>query len=162
MVGAIPYCEVFYELGDCVIEIAVLSALVVIVISLLLIARRSGAKRKHNLHENGNQAAKSRENRTLKNSACPLCGSTLSHGQSVHSVVYSDKADTIAEVYGCPYCYRKNAKIKRSCPICGVVLPADEFLIGRMLRDRKPSHLHVLGCTICRKIPSSYKFKTPD
>ena len=80
---------------------------------------------------------------------CPLCGTALKKGEKVRTVVYPAKGDTLAEVYGCPYCYGENATAVRICPFCKKPVPDDGFVIGRMFKEGR--HLHVLGCTLCRK-----------
>jgi len=80
---------------------------------------------------------------------CPLCGTPLKRGEKVKTVVYSVKTDTLAEVYGCPYCYGENATALRICPVCKKPIAEDGYVIGRMFKEGR--HLHVLGCTGCRK-----------
>lgn len=80
---------------------------------------------------------------------CPLCGTLLKRGETVKTVVYTKKADTLAEVYGCPYCYGESATAVRTCPVCKKPVPENGCVIGRMFKEGR--HLHVLGCTGCRK-----------
>lgn len=80
---------------------------------------------------------------------CPLCGSPLKKGETVKTVVYPSKGDTLAEVFGCPFCYGETAVAVRICPVCKKPVPEDGFVIGRMFKEGR--HLHVLGCTGCRK-----------
>lgn len=80
---------------------------------------------------------------------CPLCGSPLKKGETVKTVVYPAKGDTLAEVFGCPYCYGETATVPRICPVCKKPVPDDGYVIGRMFKEGR--HLHVLGCTACRK-----------
>ncbi len=80
---------------------------------------------------------------------CPLCGTPLKKGETVKTVIYPAKGDTLAEVFGCPYCYGPNATAVRICPVCKKPVPPDGHVIGRMFKKNR--HLHVLGCTGCRK-----------
>lgn len=80
---------------------------------------------------------------------CPLCGSPLKKGETVKTVVYSAKGDTLAEVFGCPYCYGESAIAVRKCPVCKKPIAEEGYVIGRMFKEGR--HLHVLGCTGCRK-----------
>ncbi|MBN1686518.1 MAG: hypothetical protein JW852_07670, partial [Spirochaetales bacterium] len=81
---------------------------------------------------------------------CPLCGSLLVKGETVKTIVYPSTGDTLAEVYGCPYCYGVNATAVRICPVCKKPVPDGGYVIGRMFKEGR--HLHVLGCTRCRKL----------
>lgn len=91
---------------------------------------------------------------------CPLCGSLLRRGQTVHSVVFSGEAhgtgssreprDSIAHLFGCPYCHPANADHPRICPVCSRTVPADGYVIARMFEKPGRKHVHVLGCTECR------------
>ena len=78
-------------------------------------------------------------------------------GERVHTVVYPGKADTIAEVFGCPYCHGEAANAPRRCPVCKQLIPEKGYVIGRMFRKPERSHLHIVGCTECRKRPADYK-----
>ncbi len=80
---------------------------------------------------------------------CPLCGTMLRKGETVKTTIYPAKGDTLAEVYGCPYCYGDRATATRICPYCRKPVPDGGHVIGRMFKERR--HLHVLGCTGCRK-----------
>ena len=75
--------------------------------------------------------------------------------------MYSGKSDTIAEVFGCKYCYGDDSQAARICPVCRESLPKDGYVIGRMFRTPEKNHLHVVGCTICRKRPADYKKQAP-
>jgi hypothetical protein len=90
---------------------------------------------------------------------CPICHTMLKRGETVHSVVFGKKnEDTIAHIFGCPYCYPDTGTTARICPVCMERLPADGYLIARMFerptkRNEGPKttrHVHVLGCTECR------------
>ncbi len=84
-----------------------------------------------------------------KTRPCPLCGSQLKKGETVKTVVYQGKSDTIAEMFGCVYCYGERAIAQRICPVCKDPVPEDGYVVGRMFREGR--HLHVVGCTRCRK-----------
>jgi len=99
---------------------------------------------------------------------CPLCGTMLRKGETVHSVVFSGPAyaqnpkkagvtpsrnrpeDHLAHLFGCPYCYPANDDHPRQCPVCTKVLPRDGYVIDRMFEKPGRKHVHVLGCTECR------------
>ena len=89
--------------------------------------------------------------------SCPLCGSGLRRGETLHTVVYPGKSDKLVDMYGCPYCYadhpRSNGKAPsaaRICPVCKEVLGAKDYLIGRLFEKPAKRHLHILGCSMCR------------
>lgn len=104
---------------------------------------------------------------------CPLCSTMLRRGETVHSVVFSGPAhegsvrrgtatapsargsqrtpeESMAHLFGCPYCYPPNADHPRVCPVCNQVVPADGYVIARMFEKPGRKHVHVLGCTLCR------------
>lgn len=89
---------------------------------------------------------------------CPLCGSMLRKGETVHSVVFSGGAqkrrdesqDYLAHLFGCPYCYPSNREHPRTCPVCSKTIPADGYVVARMFERPERKHVHVLGCTECR------------
>ena len=95
---------------------------------------------------------------------CPLCGSMLRRGETVHSVVFSGPAykqaastkrsrrpdDSIAHLFGCPYCHPANESRPRTCPVCSRTVPAGGYVIARMFERPDRKHVHVLGCTECR------------
>ena len=80
---------------------------------------------------------------------CPLCSTMLRKGETVKTVIYPAKGDTLAEVFGCPYCYGDHPSAVRICPVCQKPVPDGGHVIGRMFKERR--HLHVLGCTGCRR-----------
>jgi hypothetical protein len=105
---------------------------------------------------------------------CPLCGTMLRRGETVHSVVFSGPGpagttadgsgtstrtranqvqDAIAHLFGCPYCHPANEEHPRRCPVCRKVIPADGYVIARMFEKPGRKHVHVLGCTNCRTRP---------
>ncbi|HUX11798.1 MAG TPA: hypothetical protein VMW87_02150 [Spirochaetia bacterium] len=82
---------------------------------------------------------------------CPICHTMLKRGETVHSIVFGKKnEDTIAHLFGCPYCYPDNRKHARICPVCHKTLPAEGYLFARMFEKKGKRHVHVLGCTVCR------------
>lgn len=94
---------------------------------------------------------------------CPLCGTMLRRGETVHSAVFSGgravstrsgsaarPADYLTHIFGCPYCYPANAEHLRECPVCGKTVPEDGYVIARMFDKPGKKHVHVLGCTVCR------------
>lgn len=80
---------------------------------------------------------------------CPLCGEPLKRGETVHSILYHGKPDSLMEIYGCPYCEKPGAKNKRTCPVCKKEMPEDSFLIARVFDKPGKKHVHVLGCSNC-------------
>ena len=123
-----------------VIEILVLIILLLIVFMLLIVFRQ-----KKPAQSIGWRKGRKSEEKTRP---CPLCGSRLKKGERVRTVVLPGKADTLAEVYGCKYCFCERPTAVRICPVCLKPVPKDGYVIGRMFRERR--HLHVLGCTQCR------------
>lgn len=96
---------------------------------------------------------------------CPICGTMLRRGETVHTHVYSKEPERTPEsateaggrskealvhMFGCPYCYPANDKHPRICPVCHRELPPDGFLYARMFYRQSRRHVHVLGCTECR------------
>ena len=92
---------------------------------------------------------KNKSNPVERTRPCPLCGSPLKKGETVKTVIYPAKGDTLAEVFGCPYCYGDTAAAVRICPVCKKPIPEEGHVIGRMFKEGR--HLHVLGCTSCRE-----------
>jgi hypothetical protein len=105
-------------------------------------------------------ARKSRENlEVLK--PCPICGTMLRRGETVHSVVYSGggkkpepgrPVEYITHIFGCPYCYPVNEKVERTCPVCRRPVPEDGYVVARMFEKPGRNHVHVIGCTRCRRV----------
>lgn len=150
-------------------EIAVLLLMAVVVGVLIYTLVRLG-KGDYNLLAD-RMAKKSRSSlEVLK--PCPLCGTMLRRGETVHSVVFSGPAkatsidpatahpasrprssrpeDYLAHLFGCPYCYPANSEHRRTCPVCSRRLPDDGYVIARMFEKPGRKHVHVLGCTGCR------------
>jgi len=86
---------------------------------------------------------------------CPLCGSLLSVGEKVHSVVYATKTqDKLMEISGCPHC-RPPAVLRRVCPVCKKDLRPSDVVTARVFERQnetgaRRTHVHVLGCPRCR------------
>lgn len=104
-------------------------------------------------------ARRTRENlEVLK--PCPICGTMLRRGETVHSVVFSKgvkrepgrPVEYLTHIFGCPYCYPANDRMERTCPVCLKPLASDGYLIARMFEKPGRNHVHVLGCTRCRRI----------
>lgn len=151
-------------------ESAVLFAMAVIVGVLVLTLIRLG-KSDYSLLAN-RMAKKTRDNfEVLK--PCPLCGTMLRRGETVHSVVFSGPAhaqsvrhtavagepvrrptqpvnDHLAHLFGCPYCHPADPEHPRTCPVCRKVIPSGGYVVARMFEKPGRKHVHVLGCTECR------------
>ena len=80
---------------------------------------------------------------------CPLCGEMLKRGETVHSVLYPGKPDSLMEIYGCPYCEKTGSKNSRTCPVCKKTMKPDSVLIARVFEKPGKKHVHVLGCSSC-------------
>ncbi|MFW6312483.1 MAG: hypothetical protein ACOC2N_01195 [Spirochaetota bacterium] len=145
--------------------VLILMAAVVIVLILTLVRLGRGDYRL--LADR--MARKTRDNfEVLK--PCPLCGSMLRRGETVHSVVFSGPAhagsiapgtaarkpldrqidDYLAHLFGCPYCHPANDEHPRRCPACSRTIPPSGYVIARMFEKPGRKHVHVLGCTECR------------
>jgi len=121
--------------------------------------------RKSNYSQLANKMArKSRDNlEVLK--PCPLCGTMLRRGETVHSVVFSGgkqaapttgsrggrPPDYLSHIFGCPYCHPANREHPRTCPVCHRTIPEGGYVIARMFDKPGRKHVHVLGCTECRR-----------
>ena len=115
---------------------------------------------------------------------CPLCSTMLRKGETVHSVVFSGPAhaesvrpgsataaprpesrrtpeESMAHLFGCPYCYPPNGDHPRLCPVCNQVVPDDGYVIARMFEKPGRKHVHVLGCTRCRTPSGRASGRTP-
>ncbi len=80
---------------------------------------------------------------------CPLCREALKPGETVHSVLFPGKPDSLMEIYGCPYCEHPGSPRKRICPVCKKQLTDDGMLIARVFEKPGKKHVHVLGCNSC-------------
>lgn len=160
-----------------VIQSFLLAALVLIISILLYSTLKLGSKDYSALANH--MAGRSRTQLQLLK-PCPLCGTLLSPGERVHTVVYSGSTqgqaqapkgptgrpkESLVHMFGCPYCYPPNEQHLRRCPVCTRVIPPDGFVVARMFEkdDTNPNvtnprenrkkgrkHVHVLGCTVCR------------
>lgn len=152
-------------------EEAVLILMAVIVAALIYTLVRLGRTNYGQLADR--MAARSRRDFEVLR-PCPLCGTMLRRGETVHSVVFSGPAhseaaqrgtatpapqrsarktqpdDYLAHLFGCPYCYPANEKHPRTCPVCSRTIPAEGYVIARMFEKPGRKHVHVLGCTECR------------
>ncbi len=148
-------------------EGVVLILMAVVVVALILTLVRLGKGDYRLLADR--MARKTRDSfEVLK--PCPLCGTMLRRGETVHSVVFSGPAhaesitpgtaarkpasrqidDCLAHLFGCPYCHPANDDHPRNCPVCSRTIPADGYVIARMFEQPGRKHVHVLGCTECR------------
>ena len=84
-----------------------------------------------------------------KGSPCPICGSILTNGERVKSIVYPGKPDKIMHIFGCPLCYPSGQK--RFCPVCVKEIEGEGYLVARVFEKPGKTHVHVLGCSGCRK-----------
>ena len=80
---------------------------------------------------------------------CPLCGMSLRKGESVRTITFPGKIDSLSEMHGCPYCHGERAQRERICPVCRDVMSPEDYVIARMFKNG--THLHLLGCTRCRR-----------
>ncbi len=92
-----------------------------------------------------------RSQNELIHSTCPLCGSGLTKSEKVKSVLFKGNPDSMMEIYGCPYCYPPNNRVKRICPVCRKELKKDSIVIARVFIKPGKKHVHVLGCSDCYK-----------
>lgn len=89
---------------------------------------------------------------------CPICGTPLLRGETVHSHLYPGKPDGMMYIYGCPFCHAKHPRFKggrdveRHCPFCKGIIPESGWVVARVFEKPEKTHVHVLGCTECRKV----------
>ena len=125
--------------------------------------------RKSNYSQLANRMARKTRDSLEVLKPCPLCGTMLRRGETVHSVVFSgggatdSKAqvtpaeegrrpvDYLTHIFGCPYCHPANNAHPRKCPVCDGRVPADGYVIARMFDKPGRKHVHVLGCTECMR-----------
>ncbi len=125
--------------------VALVFALITAVL-LVVLGRRSPAP----------PASEGPSNEELDSRRCPLCGSALTAGERVHSVVYATKTqDKLMEISGCPHC-RPPATLRRVCPVCKKELRSTDVVTARVFERSNESgprrtHVHVLGCPRCRQ-----------
>ena len=136
------------------ILVAALAAMVMAVLVYVSTAGRFGGRRKGTR----NGAAKQRHGGRIPEKPgrpCPLCGTILTEGRKVSSILYPGKPDGMMEIHGCPFCIPPAGTAARLCPVCGKEVPADGYVIARVFSGPGKTHVHVLGCTVCyaRKRP---------
>ena len=143
------------------IEYLVIGLMVVVVVGLLITMLRFRGE-DHRGQVNA-QAKKQRSQfEVLK--PCPLCGKMLRKGETVKSKVIEIATpgkhgqnqlgvkESMAHLFGCPYCWPASQEHARLCPACKTKLDASDYVIGRYFeKDEGRNHLHILGCTKCRK-----------
>lgn len=89
---------------------------------------------------------------------CPLCGTPLIRGETVHSHLYPGKPDGMMYIYGCPFCHKDHPRYKggrhveRHCPYCKGKISESGWVVARVFEKPEKTHVHVLGCTECRKV----------
>ena len=150
--------------GEGIIEYLAIILLLILVIVLFISIFRFGKKDYQNLA----LVMAGRERKAFEVlKPCPLCATMLRKGQTVKSKVIEiatsssgDKfaanrmgvKETIAHVFGCPYCWPYSSEHRRVCPFCKAELGQDDYVIARYFEKAQGrNHLHVLGCTRCRK-----------
>ncbi|MBN2657809.1 MAG: hypothetical protein JXR86_12170 [Spirochaetales bacterium] len=129
------------------IAVAVLLAAVLVLIIISLLNK--------NRSENNKSDEPFRKENSYRN--CPLCGTPLLRGETVHSHLFPGKPDGMMYIYGCPFCHREHPRFKggrdvqRICPFCKGKIPEKGWVIARVFEKPEKTHVHVLGCTVCRK-----------
>ncbi|MFP4490459.1 MAG: hypothetical protein ACLFNZ_03215 [Spirochaetaceae bacterium] len=136
-----------YSEGGTKIEYAVAAALAALIIVLLITLLNKGKT----------ENKKSREGRTPALRHCPICGSPLSKGEKVKSVLYPGEIDRMMEIYGCPHCYPPSPALPRICPVCHKSLPSSGIIYARYFQRKERAHVHVLGCSGCYTRRSSIR-----
>ena len=147
-------------------HVAVLILMIAVVCALVYLIFRLGRSDYNQLANS--MAKRSRESFEVLR-PCPLCGKMLRRGETVHSVVFSGgqegyatddtgsrrgrsrPTDSLAHLFGCPYCYPANGENRRICPVCRKEISAEGYVIARMFEKPGKKHVHVLGCTQCRE-----------
>lgn len=120
-------------------RILILLLLAAVIVILLILLRR----------KKENPGAVTETPKKGEGTVCPLCGSVLSGGERVRSVVYPGKPDSIMEISGCPRCSPANPEHPRICPVCRRTLGPEGLVIARYFEKPGRKHVHVLGCDIC-------------
>ena len=134
-----------FMLGDPVLYVGLVGGIVMLCF-LLWLTFRSPPSKKSRAHDHAtpDDQPKTRQ--------CPLCGSWLTTGERVRSVVFPGKQEKLVHVFGCPFCYPQGKQAPRVCPVCKKELSADSFLVGILWEKPEKRHLHISGCTQCRRI----------
>jgi hypothetical protein len=93
---------------------------------------------------------------------CPVCGTLLHKGETVHSIYYRQKTDgnhqlpveeIMTHIFGCPHCWPANDENPRHCPVCRQTVSHDGYLVARTFRKPgRKDHVHVIGCTECKRV----------
>jgi ssDNA-binding Zn-finger/Zn-ribbon topoisomerase 1 len=130
-------------------EINGLHIAVLVVSGFLLLLLLFYLLKSRNSYGRINKQIETPETAPLKTRPCPLCGEPLKRGETVHSILYQGKPDSLMEIYGCPFCEKPEAKNKRTCPVCKKEMQDEDFLIARVFDKPEKKHVHVLGCTSC-------------
>lgn len=126
---------------------------VIILLLLLLLRRGRGAASAEG--PSGGLNGRRTETAVLDPEAvrpCPLCGAMLKRGERVKTTVYPGKPDSMAHIFGCPYCRPPSAEARRTCPVCRQEIADDGYVVARMFEGKGKKHVHVLGCTGCRRV----------
>ncbi len=128
-------------------------AVIVVIVLLLLLMFRSGSRGKSIRKSNGPKTVSPIDppNRDAFR-PCPICSTMLKRGERVKSAVFQGKPDSIAHIFGCPYCYPPSPETPRICPVCKQVVADDGYVVARMFEGKGKTHVHVLGCTGCRRV----------
>lgn len=135
-----------------VVLVALATLIVVLLVSLIYLRRRDYSALSNRM------AARTRDALHVMK-PCPICGTLLSRGERVHTVVYRQggegrrdgPTESLVHMFGCPYCYPATPRYPRVCPVCDGTLPDDGYLVARMFEKGARKHVHVLGCTVCRE-----------
>lgn len=156
---------VYYSIGQegVLIQIILLVGLVILIVVLLATLTRL---RKSDYSVLANHMADRSRTGLQVMRPCPVCGTLITKGERVHTVVYSgtsvvrrsagsgDEApqESLVHMFGCPYCYPPSPSYPRTCPVCDATIPDDGYIVARMFeKNGRRKHVHVLGCTECRE-----------
>ncbi|HUX36482.1 MAG TPA: hypothetical protein VMV44_01150 [Rectinemataceae bacterium] len=134
----------------------VVGALALACVLLLLLQRRDGKSLPTQAKRAAERKGKEKEGRGggPRPGNCTLCGSLLSHGESMKSDILPGQGDRMMRIFGCPHCLGKEGeRLPRFCPVCETQLGAGDHAIARYFERPGRKHVHILGCTICRKTP---------
>lgn len=129
------------------ITVAVLLAAVLVIIFISLLTKKRP----------GNPASDESFRKQNAYRDCPICGTPLVRGETVHSHLFPGKPDGMMYIYGCPFCYSGHPRFKggrdveRHCPYCKTIIPESGWVVARVFEKPEKTHVHVLGCTECRR-----------